>query len=116
MLYYSSATLATWITLGTLTIQSDWSWLSVSLLQMFPSLISIALTWFVPDSPRWLIAQGKNEQAYKILLKNHCGGDDSDPLASFEYREIQSALAFVRENGHGTWLTLFRDRGNQWRT
>ena len=28
-----------------MTIKSDWSWRSVSLVQMFPSLISITLTW-----------------------------------------------------------------------
>jgi MFS family permease len=44
-LYNLGATLAAWVTLGTLTIQSDWSWRSVSLIQMLPSLISVTLTW-----------------------------------------------------------------------
>ena len=51
-LYYFGSTVAAWTTLGTLAIQSDWSWRSVSLLQMFPSVISLALTWWVPESPR----------------------------------------------------------------
>lgn len=51
-LYNFGATLAAWITLGTLQIQSDWSWRSVSLVQMFPSLISIAFTWWVPEVSR----------------------------------------------------------------
>lgn len=50
-LYNFGATIAAWICLGTLTIQSDWSWRSVSLIQIFPSLISVALTWWVPESP-----------------------------------------------------------------
>jgi MFS family permease len=50
-LYNFGATIAAWVCLGTLTIQSDWSWRSVSLIQIFPSLISVALTWWVPESP-----------------------------------------------------------------
>ncbi len=112
----SGATLAAWVTLGTLTIQSDWSWRSVSLLQMFPSIVSITLTWFVPESPRWLIAQGKVDRARKIIVDYHCGGDESDPLAFFEMHEIQSTLAFEKEHGHDNWLELFRNKGNRWRT
>lgn len=114
-LYYLGATLAAWITLATLSIESDWSWRSVSLIQMFPSLISISLTWFVPESPRWLISKGQYERAYEILLANHCGGDTDDPLADFEFREIRSTLKFEKRNGGGSWLHLFRTRGNRWR-
>ncbi|TKA81338.1 hypothetical protein B0A55_02763 [Friedmanniomyces simplex] len=115
-LYYFGATIAAWVTLGTLTIQSDWSWRSVSLLQMFPSVISITLTWFVPESPRWLVAKGQVEKARKILVDYHCGGDESDPLADFEMHEIESTLAFERESSNGSWLSLFRSKGNRWRT
>ena len=83
---------------------------------MFPSLISISLTWFVPESPRWLIAKGKVERARKILVEYHCGGDETDPLASFEVHEIESTLAFEKENSNGSWLQLFRTKGNRWRT
>lgn len=110
------ATLAAWITLGTLQIQSDWSWRSVSLVQMFPSLISVTLTWFVPESPRWLVSKGRHEEAYRILLEHHCGGDESDPLASFEFNEIQSTLTSEKEHSTGSWLDLVRTKGNRYRT
>lgn len=115
-LYYFGATVAAWVTLGTLTIQSDWSWRAVSLIQMFPSLISISLTWFVPESPRWLISKGKNEEAFKVLVDHHCGGDENDRLATFEFHEIQQTLAFEKENSNGGWLNLVRTRGNRYRT
>ncbi len=83
---------------------------------MFPSLISITLTWFVPESPRWLVAKGKVAKARKILLDYHCGGDESDPLVDFEMHEIESTLAFEREQGNGGWTALFRTKGNRWRT
>lgn len=115
-LYYFGAMLAAWITLGTLTIKSDWSWRAVSLIQMFPSLVSITLTWWVPESPRWLISRGRDEQAMKVLVDHHCGGDESDPLATFEFREIKETLAFEKEHGHSSWLDLVRTKGNRYRT
>jgi sugar porter (SP) family MFS transporter len=115
-LYYFGATVAAWITLGTLTVPSDWSWRSVSLIQMFPSLISLSLTWFVPESPRWLISKGKHERAFQILVDNHCGGDQTDPLAEFEFNEIQQTIAFEQETSRGSWLDLLRTPGNRYRT
>ncbi|KAJ5620926.1 hypothetical protein N7510_004910 [Penicillium lagena] len=115
-LYYFGATIAAWVTLGTLTIKSNWSWRAVSLIQMFPSVISLGLTWWVPESPRWLISRGRTEEAFKILVENHCGGNESDPLASFEFNEIQKTLTFEKENSSGSWFDLIRTRGNRYRT
>jgi hypothetical protein len=110
------ATIAAWITLGTLSIQSDWSWRSVSLIQMFPSLISLGLTWWVPESPRWLVSRGRHDEARRTLVDIHCGGDEDDPLARFEYHEIVQTLAFERETGSRSWFDLVRTRGNRHRT
>lgn len=136
-LYNFGATIAAWICLGTLTIQSDWSWRSVSLIQIFPSLISVALTWWVPESPSksicahtetfhrssltrigtgWLVSRGRDQEALDILRTHHCGGDENDHLAAFELREIQNTLAFEKEHSSGSWLDLVRTKGNRHRT
>lgn len=83
---------------------------------MFPSLISLSLTWWVPESPRWLVSRGRNEEALKTLVDIHCGGNEADPLARFEYNEIVQALAYERENGSRSWLDLVRTPGNRHRT
>lgn len=31
--------------------------------------LQICLIWFVPESPRWLIARDRREEAYDILAK-----------------------------------------------
>ena len=38
-------------------------------LQGLPSILVIIFVWFLPESPRWLIAQGENELAREILIK-----------------------------------------------
>lgn len=51
-----------------------------------------------------------------ILRRDHCGGALDDPLADFEYHEIESALEFEKTSGTGGWLDLVRTKGNRHRT
>ncbi|OXB80836.1 UNVERIFIED_CONTAM: hypothetical protein H355_003747 [Colinus virginianus] len=45
----------------------EWHWLLVAVTG--PCLLSIVCLWWVPESARWLIANGKVKQAHKHLLK-----------------------------------------------
>jgi MFS family permease len=92
-LYNFGATIAAWICLGTLTIQSDWSWRSVSLIQIFPSLISVALTWWVPESPSKLISSpGSREHIYAMPLLIRPTQDGLSPKVATRKHSISCAL------------------------
>lgn len=83
------------------------------MLQGVPSVIQLIFIFMIPESPRWLVDHGKDEQAIAILTKYHCGGDSSDPLITFEYNEIREANLLEREaNKSSSYLSLFRGRGN----
>lgn len=43
----------------------NWQHLQVAI--TLPSIILLSYWWVVPESPRWLIAMGKQKQACKIL-------------------------------------------------
>ncbi|XP_062429437.1 solute carrier family 22 member 7 isoform X1 [Rhea pennata] len=45
----------------------DWRWLLVAVTS--PCLLSIVCLWWVPESARWLIANGKVKQAHRHLLR-----------------------------------------------
>lgn len=74
-----------------------------------PSVIQLLGLWFVPESPRWLISQDKNEEALAILAKYHAEGNQDDPLVRYEYDEILNALAYERSIDRHSWIQNYLD-------
>ncbi len=50
-------------------IATGWRWMFA--VGAVPGLLFLALLFFVPESPRWLIKQGRPAEALPILLKIH---------------------------------------------
>ncbi|KAH7403008.1 general substrate transporter [Cadophora sp. MPI-SDFR-AT-0126] len=115
--FHMGAVLAAWSTYGTFRIQSDWAWRIPSLLQQaLPTLQTIGF-FFLPESPRWLIAKGREEEGRKILTDYHADGDETSPLVEFEFREITEALRrSTLEEGGNSYLDLIRTPVNRKRT
>ncbi|XP_033741750.1 uncharacterized protein LOC117328333 [Pecten maximus] len=44
-------------------------WKSIEIAAAVPSVVFLFYWWFIPESPRWLISQGKIEEANKIIQK-----------------------------------------------
>ncbi|EXJ87479.1 hypothetical protein A1O3_04439 [Capronia epimyces CBS 606.96] len=119
--YYSSNYLGTliaaWVTYGTFRMNSNWSWRIPSILQATIPLIQLVGIWWIPESPRWLIAKGKHEQARKILEKHHAGGDQTSALVDFEMREIEASIRLEAQTlSETSYLDLIRTLPNLRRT
>jgi sugar porter (SP) family MFS transporter len=113
-LWYSGAIIAAWTTFGSFKIDNTWSWRIPSALQALPSVIQVALIWFCPESPRWLVSKGRNEQALRTLAYYHADGNDQDPLVKYEYEEIVAAIDLDRAVASSIgWKTLFATKGNR---
>lgn len=54
---------------------------------------------FVPESPRWLIANDRHEEALELLAVVNSCGDTSDPLVLLQYREIADTIAWEKTEG-----------------
>ncbi|KAF5390833.1 hypothetical protein D9757_004450 [Collybiopsis confluens] len=113
-LWYSGAIVAAWTTFGTFKLDNTWAWRVPSILQGLPSGIQVLLIWFVPESPRWLISKGRDEQAIKILAYYHADGNRDDPLVQYEFNEIKSAIEYDRVVAANVgWKSLFSTPGNR---
>ena len=67
-------------------VNTGWRWMFAS--ETLPALLFLTLLFLVPESPRWLVKQGRAEKALDILTR--IGGEEH---AQKEVREIQEAIA-----------------------
>ncbi|OZJ02060.1 hypothetical protein BZG36_04964 [Bifiguratus adelaidae] len=114
-MWYLGSIIAAWTTFGTINIQNTWAWRIPSLLQMLPSLLQVVAVGFMPESPRWLIAQGQVDKAHAILTKLHGNGDPNDPIVQLEMKEIEEAIRLEREVSKKSYMELIRTPGNRYR-
>jgi sugar porter (SP) family MFS transporter len=113
-LWYSGAIIAAWSTFGTFKINSSWSWRIPSALQGIPSILQLALLWFGPESPRWLMSKGRETEALQVLAYYHADGNKEDPLVQFEYEEIKAAIDLDRAVADTVgWMSLINTPGNR---
>jgi hypothetical protein len=53
----------------------------------------------VPESPRWLAMQDRNEEALQVVALLHSNGDTSHPDTLAAYQEILDGIEFERTGG-----------------
>jgi MFS family permease len=113
-LWHSGAIIAAWVTFGTFKITSSWSWRTPSAFQGLAPVVQLLLVWFHPESPRWLISKGREEEALKLLAYYHADSNYEDPLVKYEFEEIKSAIELDRTvNENVSWMSLFNTPGNR---
>ncbi|RSL47611.1 hypothetical protein CEP54_013302 [Fusarium duplospermum] len=112
--WYLGAIAAAWTTFGTFSIPNNWAWRIPSYLQAVPALVQILGIWFLPESPRFLIAKGRAEEAREILVKYHANGDASSDFVELEYRQMRGVIETELANATG-WTSLLKTPGNRHR-
>ncbi|NXF96094.1 S22A7 protein, partial [Eubucco bourcierii] len=90
----------------------EWHWLLVAVTG--PCLLSIVCLWWVPESARWLIANGKVKQAHRHLLRcaRMNGRKDftvSPEIPSFHFSQALRKMATDTRPGESySYISLFR--------
>lgn len=80
---------AGWTTYGSnLHYDNAWAWRVPTVVQCGMPAVVLVVVMFFPESPRWLIAQDRTEEAVQILAKYHGDGNADHPLVQLQYREI----------------------------
>lgn len=95
-------------------MDSTWAWRLPSALQGLFSIISILILPFVPESPRWLAYQDRNEEALEVAAIIHANGDVTNQVALAQYKEILDTIAFEKDSGKKlTFVETVKTPGNR---
>ncbi|KAL6302497.1 general substrate transporter [Sparassis latifolia] len=84
---------ANWVGYGCQFINSNTSWRLPLGLQLIPAFLLLVGTQFLPFSPRWLLEQGRDEEALAVVRKLHGGNTpEAREKAEREFLEMQMTI------------------------
>ncbi|KAF2813722.1 general substrate transporter [Mytilinidion resinicola] len=88
-------------------VTSDIQWRLQFIMLTFFSLIFAVSVLFIPESPRWLVEQGRVDEARAIMEKLHrTKADPTAILARAEILQIEAQVDFERDLPHSYWYIL----------
>lgn len=97
-------TISYWIDYGLLFADpNEVAWRFPLAFQIFFALIILSFVMFLPESPRWLVLKGREDEAREVL--GALVGDRSDP--SFIQTEFVAIKATVLEMASGSFRDMF---------
>ncbi|KAH3910457.1 hypothetical protein HBH56_142060 [Parastagonospora nodorum] len=87
---------AFWTTYGTRYMAGEWAWRLPFFLQMVPGFVLGVGIFFLPFSPRWLSAKGRDDEALQVLAKLR-RAPTNDSRVFQEWCEIRAEVTFKQE-------------------
>ncbi|KIL00300.1 hypothetical protein PAXRUDRAFT_130244 [Paxillus rubicundulus Ve08.2h10] len=82
---------------------SEISWRGPYVVQAALAAVLVAWTFVLPETPRWLVANGFQQEGLSTLADLHGGGDTTHPNIVATYAEIVAAVEFERKMGQASW-------------
>ena len=91
--YFIGAIVSTWLEYGLVDDnKGEINWRLPMATQALPCIVVLAFVWFIPESPRWLMSRGREEEALKILTKYHGEGDPEHYVVRIEMDEMKEGI------------------------
>ncbi|KAF4442931.1 hypothetical protein F53441_11575 [Fusarium austroafricanum] len=87
------AIIAGWVAYGSRNANGDDGWRIPVWCQLITSGIVAVSAWFLPESPRWLIAHDKHDEAAAILAQYHGEGSVDHPIVQLQMKEMMAQIS-----------------------
>jgi hypothetical protein len=104
--------IAYWMNYAFYFYDSAIQWRFPLLFQIIPCLYILAVTVWLPDTPRWLMFHEPSTDRGLLVLSKLRDRPVDDPVVQTEKSEIQYAIQ-VESESEGSWMDLLRDGGCQ---
>ncbi|KAL2064669.1 hypothetical protein VTL71DRAFT_3807 [Oculimacula yallundae] len=100
--------LSCWVDYGfNFLLPDHTSWQGPYSVQMGLSFILFAMSFFLPESPRWLARNGFTREALQTVADLHSAGDTNDKDVQHVFLEIQEAVRYEATMGTVTYKEMF---------
>ncbi|WVF68283.1 hypothetical protein IAT40_003048 [Kwoniella sp. CBS 6097] len=104
------------VTYGCNNINSNLSWQLPLILQAFACVIVMIGVFFIPESPRYQMANGQVDEAVDFLVKYHGSGDRSSRLVALEVEEMKENIKMDGiDKVWWDYRPLFTTHNGRWR-
>jgi MFS family permease len=91
--WYIGSIIASWVVYGCSYIDSLEAWRIPIWCQMITSGIVVLGVFWLPESPRWLMAQDRHDAAAQVLAKYHGDGRTDHPMVQLQLQEMTAKIS-----------------------
>jgi MFS family permease len=96
--------LSCWVDYGfNFLLPSDMSWQGPFIIQIILSFILLTMSFFLPETPRWLAMNGFLDESLQTIADLHSDGNTEDEEVQKVFLEIQEAVIYESNLGKSTW-------------
>jgi MFS family permease len=89
-------------------LPSEMSWRGPYIIQAVLAAILVVWTWFLPETPRWLVKNGFASEGLGALADLHGTGDINDPDIVKAFGLIKATIDFEEHMDEASWAQLFK--------
>ena len=76
----------------------------------------MACIWLCPESPRWLVSRGRDEDARQVMIKYHSNDGQTNPLIELQLKEFKEMIEVRKMEPMWDYSSLFDTSNARWRT
>ncbi|KAL3419995.1 MFS sugar transporter [Phlyctema vagabunda] len=100
--WYIGSIVASWVAYGSAYIDGPLGFRIPIWGQLVSSVVVAIGVWFLPESPRWLMAQDNVDGALAVLARYHGEGDVNHPMVQLQLKEMTQQIG-VNDSDKRWW-------------